>query len=229
MGKYNIERRFPWEGRITEKSAAVMKMFGVDVKRLQESTICHRCEVEISKGEVCYITGASGSGKSLLLRELYQAVNSEGRINLEEIDFPQGTSVVDCIAGNFYESLQTLSAAGLSDILCVLNEPRYLSEGQKYRLRLAMALCSGAKMIFADEFCSNLDRITAAVIAYNIRKYADRYGVGFVLASSHEDIVGDLSPDVLIFKQLNGSARVVYRENRDQWKGDEQLQCYETS
>jgi ABC-type ATPase with predicted acetyltransferase domain len=77
-----------------------------------------------------------------------------------------------------------------------------------------MALASGRKFVFADEFCSNLDRITAAVIACNIHKFAKRTGVTFILATSHDDILLDLEPDVLIVKQLSGPAEVIYKKKR---------------
>ncbi len=75
-----------------------------------------------------------------------------------------------------------------------------------------MALAAGKKFIFADEFCSNLDRITAAVIAFNIYKFAKRTGVTFILAASHEDILLDLSPDVLVVKELSGKTEVIYKK-----------------
>jgi endonuclease/exonuclease/phosphatase family metal-dependent hydrolase len=57
-----------------------------------------------------------------------------------------------------------------------------------------------------------LDRIAAAVISYNIHKYAKRTGVIFILASSHEDILLDLSPDVLVVQELSGPTRVTYKK-----------------
>ena len=69
----------------------------------------------------------------------------------------------------------------------------------------------GKKFIFADEFCAELDRITAAVIAYNIRRYAKGTGVRFILASSHDDILADLEPDVLVVRELCGEGEVIYR------------------
>jgi ABC-type ATPase with predicted acetyltransferase domain len=89
-------------------------------------------------------------------------------------------------------------------------------------------LAAGKPYIFADEFCSNLDRITAAVIAYNVRKFAKRNTVSpkgaesskrkvtFFLASSHEDILADLQPDVLVVKHFTGPAEVTYRKSK--WK-----------
>jgi ABC-type ATPase with predicted acetyltransferase domain len=70
----------------------------------------------------------------------------------------------------------------------------------------------GKKVIFADEFCSNLDRISACVICYNVHKFAKRHGVTFILASSHDDVVLNLSPDVLVVKELCGEARVMYKK-----------------
>jgi hypothetical protein len=74
-----------------------------------------------------------------------------------------------------------------------------------------MALASEKKFIFADEFCSELDRITAAVISYNIQRHAKRTGMIFILASSHEDILLDLAPDVLVAQELSGPTQVIYK------------------
>jgi ABC-type ATPase with predicted acetyltransferase domain len=72
----------------------------------------------------------------------------------------------------------------------------------------------GKKYIFADEFCANLDRVTAAVIAYNIRKFANRAGVTLILAASHDDILLDLAPDVLVVKESSGSTKAVYKDRK---------------
>ena len=164
-----------------------------------------------SKLGTSYISPAHRAGKSVLLRELSRLIGDSERIDLSEIKLPAEKLVIDCIEGDFLSSLKMLGTAGLNDVFCVLGTPAALSEGQKYRLRLAMALASGRKIIFADEFCSTLDRITAAVISYNIQRFAKRDGVTFILASSHDDIVADLSPDVLVVKELSGPAEVVYR------------------
>lgn len=199
------------QGRISERSAAVMRMFGLTTDRLAGGGCTVNCQLEISEGDIVYITGPSGAGKSVLLRELEKAVPASERVNLNRIELAEDKSVIDCINGDFVEGLKVLSIAGLNDAFCVLNRPANLSDGQKYRFRLAVALSSGAKYIFADEYCSELDRITAAVISYNIHKYAKRTGVTFILASSHEDILLDLAPDVLVVKELSGATRVIYK------------------
>ncbi|MDD5327268.1 MAG: ATP-binding cassette domain-containing protein [Phycisphaerae bacterium] len=214
MPSYNISKTFGRQGQISERSIAVMRMFGLTTDRLNAGLCTVNCQLEINDGDIVYITGPSGAGKSVLLRELEKAVPASERVNLNKIKLPADKSVIDCIAGDFVEGLKTLSIAGLNDAFCVLNQPANLSDGQKYRFRLAVALGSGAKFIFADEYCNELDRITAAVISYNIHKYAKRTGVTFILASSHEDILLDLAPDVLVVKELSGATQVIYKSTR---------------
>ncbi len=73
-------------------------------------------------------------------------------------------------------------------------------------------MAEGKKVIFADEFCSNLDRITASVISYNVHRFAKENKVTFILASSHEDILLDLQPDTVIVKEFSGPATVIYKD-----------------
>jgi ABC-type ATPase with predicted acetyltransferase domain len=214
MPTYSISRSLKWQGCLTDKSAAVCRMFGLTADRLTNRCVNHRCRLEIDNGDVVYITGPSGAGKSILLREIEQAVSDADRIDLNQIELPAGKTVVDCIEGDFLTSLKILSLAGLNDVFCILNQPSNLSEGQQYRFRLAMALASKRKFIFADEFCSNLDRLTATVIAFNIHRFAKRNGTVFILASSHGDFLLDLQPDVIVKNELSGEMQVVYKDIR---------------
>jgi len=214
MPTYSICRSFPWKGQITEKAAAVMRMFGLTADRLTDQTVTHHCTVDIKAGDIVCVTGPSGSGKTVILRELEKSVPASDKVNIDEIKLPPNKTLIDCVRDDFLVALRMLSKAGLNDVFCVLNQPAHLSDGQKYRFRLAMALASDRKFVFADEFCSNLDRITAAVIAYNIHKFAKQTGVTFILATCHDDILLDLEPDVLIVKQLSGPAEVIYKQKK---------------
>jgi ABC-type ATPase with predicted acetyltransferase domain len=214
MPIYSVSKSFHWKGQLTDKVVQVCRMFGLTVDRLRERSVVHNCRLEINEGDIVYITGPSGAGKSVLLRELEKCVPSSDRINLNRKKLPNDRSLIDCFEGDLVRSLKILSTAGLSDCFCILNQPANLSEGQKYRFRLAMALASGKKFVFADEFCSELDRITASVIAYNIHKFAKRTGTTFILASSHDDILLDLAPDVLVEKELSGQTKVIYKQGK---------------
>jgi len=211
MLTYSVSKTFAWQGTISERAAAVMRMFGLTADRLTEASFTVNCQLEINDGDIVYITGPSGAGKSILLGELEKSIPASDKANVNKIKLPDNKSVIDCIDGDFLQALKLLSITGLNDVFCVLNQPANLSDGQKYRFRLAMALASEKKFIFADEFCSELDRITAAVISYNIQRHAKRTGVIFILASSHEDILLDLAPDVLVAKELSGPTQVIYK------------------
>ncbi|MBN2457417.1 MAG: ATP-binding cassette domain-containing protein [Sedimentisphaerales bacterium] len=213
MAKYCISKKFDFSGKETANVAAVMKMFGLTKEKLTEAAVEHSCSLEVKAGDIVYITGPSGAGKSVLLKELERKVPTRDRVNLNNIGLFDDRAVIDCLGLDFLQSLRMLSKAGLSDVFCLLNKPVYLSDGQKYRFRLAMALAASKKFIFADEFCSSLDRITAAVISCNIRRFADRHKAIFILAGSAEDILIDLEPDVVLIKELVGTTRVIYKSN----------------
>jgi ABC-type ATPase with predicted acetyltransferase domain len=189
-------------------------MFGLTIDRLTDRAATHQCRVEIRPGDIVYLTGPSGAGKSVLLRELERCVSPAEAINLAGIDVPGDRTVVDCFDSDLVTSLRTLSLAGLSDVFSLLNRPCWLSDGQQYRFRLARALAADKPFLFADEFCSVLDRVTAATVAFNVRRLAKRRGTTLVLASSRDDILVDLAPDVLIVKDFSGPANVVYQRGR---------------
>ena len=211
MAKYSISKTFKWKADVTDKVDSVCRMFGLTLGRLAEKRFTHACRLEIDAGDIVYITGPSGSGKSVLLAELQKAVPEVERISLADIPLKSDRTLIDCIDSDLDGSLRFLSAAGLNDCFCILNQPANLSAGQKSRFRLAMALASGKKFVFADEFCSGLDSVTAAVISYRLRRYAKRTGTIFILASSRQDILDDLAPDVLVVNRLSGPAEVIYR------------------
>jgi len=188
-------------------------MFGLTTEQLRERAVTVNCRLKINTGDIVYIGGPSGAGKSVLLKELEKRILPAERVNLNEIKLPGDRTVIDCIGVglDILQALKLLSTAGLNDAFCVLNQPANLSDGQKYRFRLAMALAAGKKFIFADEFCSELDRVSAAVISYNIHKFAKRTGTTFILAASQEDMVSDLTPDVMVITALAGQAEIVYK------------------
>jgi len=214
MPTYSVSKTLYWQGQITNKAAQVCQMFGLTVDGLATRRVTANLQVEINDGDIVYITGPSGAGKSVLLKELEKSVPAQDKTNLAKIKLPRSKTLVDCIDGDVLTGLAVLSTAGLSDVFCILNQPRNLSDGQKYRFRLAIALAAKKKFVFADEFCSNLDRITAAVISYNVHRFAKRTGTIFILAASHDDILLDLAPDVLVVKELSGTTQVIYKVGR---------------
>jgi ABC-type ATPase with predicted acetyltransferase domain len=214
MATFSISRHIQWQGAMTDRVIDVCRMFGLTAERLTDRRRDHVCRLDINDGDIVYITGASGTGKSILLEALQNCIPASERINLAQINLPSDKTLIDCVQGDLLMSLRFLSIAGLSDCFCILNQPSRLSAGQQYRFRLAMALAAQKPYVFADEFCSGLDRITALVVSQRLRAFATRTGTTFILASSHKDIMLDLAPDVLVMRDFTSSPQVTYKRRR---------------
>ncbi len=214
MSTYTITKSFGWDGEVTDNVRTLCRMFGLTIESFSARAVSFNCRLQIEQGDVVYFTGPSGSGKSVLLNELEREVPASERMNLADVGLNSDKSLIDCIDSDFFTSLKLLSIAGLSDVFCMLNQPVNLSEGQQWRFRLAKGLASGKKFIFADEFCTSLDRISASTVAYEVHRFAKKHSVTFILASSHEDILADLLPDTIVTRDLSGNTQVVYKERR---------------
>ncbi|BAJ50468.1 ABC transporter ATP-binding protein [Candidatus Caldarchaeum subterraneum] len=174
--------------------------------------------VEVEKGDVVYVTGESGGGKSLLLRHLAEEMS-----RLEEFapvacswkimdNIPRRRPLIDCVGRDVKEAVEILSAAGLSDVYTWFRCFDELSDGQRMRFIFAKALDAGAKTVVLDEFCSALDRETAKATAYTMQKLARRRGITFIAATAVDDLGEDLNPSLLIVKHM-GPHLVVKRLN----------------
>lgn len=188
----------------TSNASVVMDHFGINFET-GKHLIAEDLELPIQEGQVVYFTGASGSGKSSIMCEV--ASQLTGVLDIDDLELSD-LILVDALPLPIQESMQLLAQCGLGEAQLMLRTPHELSDGQRYRFRLAMALAQKPNWIFADEFTAALDRELAKVIAFNIRRLASRLGIGFLLATTHEDILEDLSPDLHVTCYLDGKVDV---------------------
>jgi energy-coupling factor transporter ATP-binding protein EcfA2 len=203
----------------------VMDTFGVDFDQ-GEHVVCDALELPIEPKQVVLFTGPSGSGKSSLLRAVARQLEHEGHqlLEIDRLTLPD-LPLVDALPVPTREALDLLTACGLSEAQLLLRTPGELSDGQRYRFRLALALATlrhddlslptgerGAKWFVADEFTAVLDRTLAQVLAYNLARLARRYGLGCLLATTQEDVAVDLAPDLHVRPELDGRIGVERRD-----------------
>src|SRR4029078_2004678 len=91
-------------------------------------------------GQIILIGGPSGSGKSSILRAACAHLPAGHFVDLNQLNLP-GVPVVDCFgASHIGRVLKLLSRVGLSEAWTYLRRPEELSEGQRWRLRVAIGI-----------------------------------------------------------------------------------------
>jgi ABC-type dipeptide/oligopeptide/nickel transport system ATPase subunit/GNAT superfamily N-acetyltransferase len=180
--------------------------------------------VMASAGISSATTGVSASTPALYT---FQLKTEQAVERSPSVTAPIGQAVIDLVATHqpLRDALHICSLAGLSDAFVLLRRPEELSDGQRFRFELAQAMaramaCAASSpasataercVLVIDEFAATLDRITAAALARNVRRWSTRAGIAFILATTHEDVLDALEPDVLIYKGFGTDIEIVAR------------------
>jgi len=218
---------------LSDRTLQIAAMFGLSLEGDSTHTILPPIELTLSPGQLVFVTGVSGGGKSTLLRrvadeliELSPQPGAPGLVWDRQLPALPDTALVDALArpekpdddaASLEEVCRWLSLAGLNDAAVMLRRPGELSEGQRYRLRLAQAIgaaerrAEGWSVLLVDEFGSALDRTTAHALARCVRRWVSRSGVCLVAATAHDDLLEPLEPDVLIELEPGGRCGVYQR------------------
>lgn len=198
--KLEVSKSFDTRVEKSERVLEVAEAFGLGLTD-KKFVVYEKLEVDIEPGDVVYVTGQSGSGKSLLLRDLAAQLRGAGKHVYDLADVPMlEKPLVDQIGGDTNEALALLSQAGVTDAYLFVRRPSELSDGQKYRFKLAKLIESGAEIWIADEFAAVLDRDMAKVVAFNIAKAARAAGAVLLVATTHTDLREYLGASITIEK-----------------------------
>lgn len=209
---YTVDIRFTTRVQRSERVLEIAEAFGIGLED-KEFVVFDQQELQVKQGDVVYITGQSGGGKSVLLRNLASQMEAQGKavVNLDHVTFDE-RPLIDQIGKDTNDAVRLLGMAGISDAYLYVRKPSELSDGQRYRFKLAKAIEQGADVWAADEFMAILDRTAAKVIAYSIQKAARRAGATLMVATTHTDLVEDLGPDLYIEKRFREKVRVEHKE-----------------
>jgi uncharacterized protein len=178
----------------------------------------------LALGQVALITGPSGGGKSSLLEDIGRQA-ARRREPVLPLPLPSREApIIDLIPGPLAHAIAVLARAGLADATLLARTPSRLSEGERFRLRLALAMASihraaasrgdrtgrarcGVTLLI-DEFASMLDRTTARCLCLALRRWLDRAGsegVRVVVATAHHDVARWLEPEWTVVVPLGGA------------------------
>ena len=206
--KYTIDVRFRTKVEKTDRVMEVAEAFGIGIEE-KDFVVFDNLELDVRNGDVVYITGQSGGGKSVLLRELAEQMRVRGKkvVNLDQITFDD-KPLIDQIGKDTNDAIKILGTAGINDAYLYARKPNELSDGQRYRFKLAKAIETGADVWVADEFLAVLDRTAAKVIAFSVQKAARRAGATVLVATTHTDMVQDLYPDLVVEKRFREKVRI---------------------
>lgn len=197
--------------RRTTQAHAVQQAFNISPDHIV-STHIHNLSLEIQPGQIVLITGPSGSGKTTLLELLAggQArpdVKVGGTVNLPRnyrpgvlgpLDSHEALVTVLPVEG-VHEALHLMGLVGLSDAYIYLKRFHELSKGQQFRAQLAFLITSRCNVWLIDEFCSNLDPVTAAVVADKLQRVARQLGATVIVAAPHTtNFIFSLRPDKVL-------------------------------
>jgi len=134
------------------------------------------------------IVGASGAGKSSVMRQLFG--------DMPELTWG-GASMLD----DFRKDLKldqitdACSAVGFNTIPAWLRPFHVLSNGERFRCDLARRLVELPDPVVVDEFTSVVDRQVAKIGSHAVQKYARKNGRKFVAVTCHYDVIDWLQPD----------------------------------
>ncbi|MGE8682442.1 MAG: ABC transporter ATP-binding protein [Achromobacter marplatensis] len=176
-------------------SVPVLRLRGVYSQRLSPVSL------DLAAGECAAIIGPSGSGKSLLLRQVADLDPGHGEVELDGArrsamrGFEWRRKVVYCqaeagwwddhVAPHFTDRAQAqalMQALGLpSDKLDALVHE--LSTGERQRLGLARALAQAPRVLLLDEPTAALDQAATALVEAAMQRYLD--GGAAILMVTH--------------------------------------------
>ncbi|MCK1543406.1 ABC transporter [Bradyrhizobium sp. 179] len=200
--KYVIDIRFNSSVERTPRVLEVAEGFGLGLSN-REFVIYDNLEIDVRQGDIVYVTGQSGSGKSLILRDLARQMNAGGLkvADLNKLDLVE-KPVIELVGNTTTHAADLLAKAGISDAWIYIRKPSELSDGQRYRLKLAMLMNQDAEVWVADEFGAVLDRVTAKCVAFNMQKVARRLNKTLIVATTHTDLKEELGPSLTITKRF---------------------------
>ncbi|MDH5634096.1 MAG: ATP-binding cassette domain-containing protein [Gammaproteobacteria bacterium] len=215
----------------TRSTKIIMDIFGLKGDTVY-ADIVQNVDVKASTGNIILVVGTSGSGKSIFLNSLDPAKTLDGNLMVKRtgnLKYSAGwlrslrseAPIFEVLAEKFSpeRAFIALSRVGLSEALVFIKPFWMLSRGQQYRAMIADLLLRDEEVWLLDEFCSDLDPITAKIVAHNLRKQVIASGrIAFIAAANHGHFLDALRPTkVLMLRPSDQPVWLSYKEYQNEF------------
>lgn len=143
--------------------------------------------------KICVVLGQSGTGKTTSLRRFGE---------VSDVIVPDNIAVIEAATELFDtpvdDTADMFRRCGFSSIPSWCLPYNKLSNGEKYRVQIALKILRGDSLLILDEFGSYLDRTSAEFLANVVKKIARTMDKKFLIATLNPTIAEELEPDELI-------------------------------
>ena len=215
---YTVDVRPPG----SDAARFILESYGVSwSERRLERVVFTDLSLTVEPGELLVVMGASGSGKTSVLKSIYYASRGErfpalvsGSVtvtarnpavnipHVAEAEYDESRSVidnmVDAASGRRQWAVKLLNLMGIGDVPLLLSRPSQLSTGQLERFKLALLLARAPDLVLVDEFTAFLDDDTAVRVARRFAQTVKRMGATSVIVVNRRSVVDALSPDKVL-------------------------------
>ncbi len=183
--------------------------------------------VELAPGSLTVLTGPSGSGKSTLRADIHRAfTESHLPMPASIVDpaklRPGNRSCLELLGGRAHDidrALDRLARVGLADASAITARASTLSDGQRERLLLALAMQRAKRLarntpvlLSIDELGARVDNACARAMGRCIRRWLDDHkhlNIRAVITSHRTQAVRQLRPATVIDLGTLGQPRLI--------------------
>ena len=210
---YTGEIRFSFQSK-TSSGNEVLNLTGIE-KSFSGKLLFQDVDLELKKGERCFILGDNGYGKSTLLKIIQNKITRDkGRITLGVgvkigyydqtlAELSKNISVLDEVWNEYKSMTETEVRSALALFLFkgddVFKNLSSLSGGEKARVALLKLMLSGANLLVLDEPTNNLDIQSKQVLENALKEYD-----GTLLIVSHDRYFINSLATKIAFLSING-------------------------
>ena len=215
----------------TKSTKMIMDAFGL-TGEVVYADIVQEVSLRASNGNIILVVGTSGSGKTVFLNALDPNKPLDGNLSVEHTgtlshnagwlrpprdDIPIFEALAEKSTPR--RTFAALSRVGLSEALVFVKPFWMLSRGQQYRAMIAELLLRNEEVWLLDEFCTDLDPITAKTVAHNLRKQVIATGrIAIVAAANHAHYLDALHPTrILMLRSGDRAAWLSFKEYQNEF------------